>query len=227
LRHPQLMLYTDPTLLYRVLANLLANAIRYTDSGSILLLCRQREGYASIEVWDTGMGIPPEQHERIFEEFYQLNNPSRDRRRGLGLGLATVRRILQLLDHPLRLHSEVGRGTRFSIHVPLTNPAQLHSITATLEQKVPNLLGGKRILVIDDEASVRLGSASLLTSWGCQCVAAEDVEQALALLEGRAPDFIIADLRLGAGGNGIEAIAAVRKALGENIPAVLVSGDTA
>src|SRR5690606_34032664 len=130
-RHPQLMLYTDPTLLYRVLANLLANAIRYTDCGSILLLCRQREVYASIEVGDTGMGLPPEKHERIFEEFYQLNNPSRDRRRGLGLGLATVRRLLQLLDHPLRLHSEVGRGTRFSIHVPLTNPAQLHSITAT------------------------------------------------------------------------------------------------
>ncbi len=105
-RRSRAMLMTDPTLLFRVLSNLVSNSIRYTEKGGVIVACRKRRGSANIEVWDSGIGIPAEQHERIFEEFYQLNNPSRDRTRGLGLGLATVRRIVQLLDHPLRLHFE-------------------------------------------------------------------------------------------------------------------------
>jgi signal transduction histidine kinase/CheY-like chemotaxis protein len=221
------MLSTDPTLLFRVLANLLANAIRYTERGGIVVACRKRGANASIEVWDTGVGIPPEQHERIFEEFYQLNNPARDRSRGLGLGLATVRRIVELLECRLTLRSRVGKGSRFMLQVPLADPSRVQSVAATIEQKIPNLIGGKLILVIDDEESVRLGMQSLLESWGCKCVTAMDVEEALRRMNGRPPDFIIADLRLRGESTGIDAIRELRAALGDSIPAVLISGDTA
>jgi two-component system, sensor histidine kinase len=226
-RRSRAMLYTDPTLLFRVLSNLVANAIRYTERGGVIVACRKRGNAVSIEVWDSGIGIPTEQHERIFEEFYQLNNPSRDRSRGLGLGLATVRRIVQLLDHPLRLRSAANRGSRFSIEVPLADPNKIHSIAATIEQKVPNLIGGKLILVIDDEESVRLGMQSLLESWGCKCITAMDSDEALRAISGRTPDFIIADLRLRGDRNGIDAIRELRAELGDGIPAVLISGDTA
>jgi two-component system, sensor histidine kinase len=220
-------LSTDPTLLFRVLSNFVSNAIRYTDQGGILVACRRRQQTLHIEVWDTGMGVPADQHERIFEEFYQLHNAERDRNRGLGLGLATVKRIAQLLNHPLRLRSMVSRGSCFTVEVPLADTTRTSSIAATVEQKVPNLLGGKLILVVDDEASVRLGMQSLLESWGCKCVTATDAAEALEGIDGSAPDFIIADLRLRGDLNGIDAIRTLRARLGEAIPAVLISGDTA
>jgi signal transduction histidine kinase/CheY-like chemotaxis protein len=227
LRPSTLHVNTDATLLFRVLSNLVSNALRYTQSGGILVGCRRRGDNVLIEVWDTGIGIPAEHQERIFEEFYQLNNPERDRTRGLGLGLATVRRIAQLLDHPVRLQSRVGKGSRFSIEVPLADPAHIPAASTTIEHKIPNLLGGKFIVVIDDEASVRLGMQSLLESWGCKCLAATDANEALAGMNGRMPDFIIADLRLRGEDTGIDAIRTLRVQLGESIPAVLVSGDTA
>ena len=227
IRRSKTMLTTDPTLLFRVLSNLVANAIRYTERGGVVVACRRRGRHASIEVWDSGIGIPEEQHERIFEEFYQLNNPSRDRTRGLGLGLATVRRIAQLLDHPLHLRSIAGRGSRFAIETPIADPAKIVSVSATVEHKAPNLIGGKLIVVIDDEASVRLGMQSLLESWGCKCVAASDAAEALRALGKRTPDFVVADLRLQGDDNGIDAIRQIRSERGESIPAVLISGDTA
>lgn len=226
-RRSRVMLFTDPTLLFRVLSNLVSNAIRYTENGGVIVACRKRRGGVVIEVWDSGIGIPAEQHERIFEEFYQLNNPARDRSRGLGLGLATVRRIMQLLDHSLTVRSSVGRGSRFSLGVALADPNKIHSGAATIEQKVPNLIGGKLIMVIDDEESVRLGMQSLLESWGCKCITAMDSDQALRAIDGRVPDFIIADLRLRGDRNGIDAIRELRSKLGDGIPAVLISGDTA
>ncbi|HEY5807185.1 MAG TPA: hybrid sensor histidine kinase/response regulator [Povalibacter sp.] len=226
-RRSDATLSTDPTLLFRMLSNFVSNAIRYTDKGGVLVTCRKRGNKVAVEVWDTGIGIPPEQHERVFEEFYQLNNPERDRTRGLGLGLATVKRIAALLDHPLQLRSVQGRGSRFSIEVPTADPEKVQSISATVEQKVPNLLRGKLIVVVDDEASVRLGMQSLLESWGCKCVTAMDAPEALNELGERIPDFIIADLRLRGEDTGIDAIRVLRSYLGESIPAVLISGDTA
>jgi two-component system, sensor histidine kinase len=217
----------DQLLLYRVLSNLVANAIRYTEQGGVLVGCRQRRGGMSLEVWDTGIGIPPEQHERIFEEFYQLHNPERDRRRGLGLGLATVRRIVDLLGCSLALRSLPGRGSVFTLRVPLGDATRLSDDESTAEQVVPDLLRDKSIVVIDDEASVRLGMESLLRSWGCQCVTAADAEEVLQQVDGRTPDFIIADLRLREGHTGIDAIRLCRERLGSEIPAVVVSGDTA
>jgi signal transduction histidine kinase/CheY-like chemotaxis protein len=226
-RRSRMVLDTDPTLLFRVLSNFVSNSIRYTDTGGVLVACRRRGNTTCVEVWDTGVGITPEQHERVFEEFYQLNNPERDRTRGLGLGLATVKRIANLLEHPLRLRSIPGKGSRFTIEVPVADATRVQSISATIEQKVPNLLRNKRILVIDDEASVRMGMQSLLESWGCKCVAVTDASEALKELNDAAPDFIIADLRLRGDDTGIEAIKVLRARLGESIPAVLISGDTA
>ena len=226
-RRSTTMLTTDPTLLFRVLSNLVTNAIRYTDRGGVVVACRPRGRVASIEVWDSGIGIPQEQHERIFEEFYQLNNPSRDRTRGLGLGLATVRRIAHLLDHPLHLRSTAGRGSRFAIEAPIADPAKIVTVSATVEHKAPNLIGGKLIVVVDDEESVRLGMQSLLESWGCRCVIAGDAAEALAGLGPRTPDFIVADLRLRGDDTGIDAVRQLRAQLGASIPAVLISGDTA
>lgn len=227
LRPSPFTLNTDSTLLFRILSNLVSNALRYTESGGIVVGCRRRGNQVSIEVWDTGIGIPAEHQERIFEEFYQLNNPERDRSRGLGLGLATVRRVAQLLDHPVQLTSRPGIGSRFAILVPIADPAHIQATAVTIEQKVPNLLGGKFIVVIDDEASVRLSMLSLLESWGCKCLTATDANEALHVINGSRPDFIIADLRLRGEDTGIEAIHALRARLGDTIPAVLVSGDTA
>jgi signal transduction histidine kinase len=227
LRRSDAIINTDSTLLFRMLSNLVSNALRYTSEGGVLVACRKRGKKVVFQVWDTGMGIPAEQHERIFEEFYQLNNPERDRTRGLGLGLATVRRISNLLEHPLTLRSIPGRGSRFSIEVPVSDPERPQSVSATIEQKVPNLLRGKLIVVIDDEASVRLGMQSLLESWGCGCVTAMDAPEALTALDKRVPDFILADLRLRGEDTGIDAINVLRSQLGESIPAVLISGDTA
>jgi CheY-like chemotaxis protein len=226
-RRSKLSLATDATLVFRVLSNLVSNSLRYTEAGGIVVACRRRGNVAKIEVWDSGIGIPADQHERIFEEFYQLNNPARDRSRGLGLGLATVRRIVQLLGHPLWLRSTVGKGSRFTLEVPIADPARVQSVAQTIEQKVPNLIGGKLIIVIDDEESVRLGMRSLLESWGCKCIAAMDSAEALKSINGRAPDFIIADLRLRGDSTGIDAIRELRAELGNGIPAVLISGDTA
>lgn len=227
IRPSSVALRSDQQLLFRVLSNLVANAIRYTQSGGVLVALRRRSDAVSVEVWDTGIGIPPEQHERIFEEFFQLHNPERDRRHGLGLGLATVRRVVQLLGYSLTLRSTPGKGSVFALRVPIGEAARMGDAETTTEHVVPDLLRNKLIVVVDDEASVRVGMTSLLQSWGCRCVAGADGDEVLRAIGGETPDFIIADLRLRENRSGIDVIRACRAALGVEIPAVLISGDTA
>jgi signal transduction histidine kinase/CheY-like chemotaxis protein len=226
--HPSsLTLFSDPALLFRVLSNLVMNAIRYTQHGGVLVGVRHHKNTATIEVWDTGIGIPIDQQDKVFEEFYQLHNPERDRRKGLGLGLATVRRIVNLMDHTLRLRSRPGKGTVFSIEVPLGLEAQPDIVSVIDDTRKPDLLADRTIVVVDDEASVRVGMQSLLESWGCHCIATPDAEAALEALEDQIPDFIIADLRLSDDRNGIDAVRTLRAKLGSGIPAIVLSGDTA
>ncbi|MEO8538020.1 MAG: ATP-binding protein, partial [Betaproteobacteria bacterium] len=147
---------SDPVLLERVLRNLIANAFRYTERGGIVIGCRRRGRHFSIEVWDSGAGIAPAEYERIFDEFYQVGNPGRDRSRGLGLGLAIVRRLGKLLDHPIEMASRQGRGSVFRVIVPegeRSKTVVLASVSAS-----PDMLVGRRILVVDDEAEVRDGT---------------------------------------------------------------------
>jgi two-component system, sensor histidine kinase len=227
--HPSsVTLFSDPALMFRILSNLVTNSIRYTHSGGILVGVRRLKDRVLLQVWDTGIGIPVDQQEKVFEEFYQLHNPERDRRKGLGLGLATVKRVTTLMGHTLTLRSRVGKGTVFSVEVPLGIEAQPDYSVKTLEpSNAPDLLSGRKIAVIDDEASVRMGMQSLLQSWGCHCITAATAEEVLAELQGMQVDFIIADLRLGDQRSGIEAVRILRDSLQANVAAVILSGDTA
>ncbi len=218
---------SDPVLLERVVRNLISNAVRYTDRGGVLIGCRRRGATLSIEVWDTGCGIPTAEQEIIFREFHQVGNPERDRTKGLGLGLAIVQRVAALLATPVALQSVPGRGSVFRVAVPLhrggwTAPAE------TAPQTVPAARTGT-IYVIDDELAVRQAMVSLLTTWGHRVVVAESAEALLAtdLALDHRPDLIISDYRLREGANGIAAIRAVQARHGDDIPGVLITGDTA
>jgi signal transduction histidine kinase/CheY-like chemotaxis protein len=219
--------FTDPHLMERILRNLISNAVRYTDKGKILVGCRRRGGAIWVEVWDTGIGIPGAERERVFEEYVQLQNPERDRTRGLGLGLAIVRRLSVLLSCELELRSQPGRGSCFRIAMALAKAPPLSPPAAFEPAAADTGLG--LILVIDDEAPIRDGMRSLLAGWGYQVITAGSGAQMLANLApcAKRPDLIICDYRLRDGENGIDVIAALQSECNEAIPAMLITGDTA
>jgi len=220
---------SDPSLLGRIIRNLLANALRYTDQGGVVLGCRRRGNTVRIEVWDSGRGIPPEQQGDIFREFYQLENPERDRRKGLGLGLAIVERLSRLLDHPVELRSTVGKGSMFAITVPLGARGNYMPIESSLETAGVFDLSGALVLVIDDEGAVQEGMAALLRKWQCEVLTAGSGREMLQKLVTvrRPPDLIVSDFRLRGGENGIEVVEMLRNEFNADIPALLVTADTA
>lgn len=223
------VVWSDPMLVERVLRNLIANAVKYTCSGGVLVTCRPRgAGAASlhwrVEVWDTGPGIAVEERERVFEEFYQAGNPQRDRRAGLGLGLSIVRRLAQLLRLPLQLHSRLGHGTRIVLDLPATE--QAIEPQPAVEAELP--LEGMAVAVIEDDAEVRDAMRTLLLGWGCRVFDGADADEVMtgALDEGHAPAAVVADLSLRGGRDGRGEIARLRAAFGHDLPALLVSGDS-
>jgi signal transduction histidine kinase/CheY-like chemotaxis protein len=216
---------SDFILLERILLNLVSNALRYASSGGVVIGCRRRAGLLRIEVCDSGPGIPEDQRQNIFAEFYQLVGPKRNRHGGLGLGLAIVERLCRLLDHPLELTSTLGRGSRFTVVVPLV-AAPAKSINAPLAPPIVlDATAGKLVVVIDDDEMVLAGMGGILKGWGCQVVTAASALTGLTDHE-RRPDLIISDYRLADGKDGIEAIERLRSEFGAPIPAFLVSGDT-
>lgn len=222
-------LKTDPTLLRRILLNLVNNSIRYTRAGSILVACRPTLSgtHARIEVWDSGIGIAPEDQEKVFQEFYQVANPQRDRRLGLGVGLSIVERCCRLLGLPLSLRSALSAGTRVTVTVPLSKANLEMRDENDLPSSVPNETTGRQVLLIEDDAMGREALAGMLTAWGYSVIAAEGAKMAAdGLQKDQAPDIIISDLRLGDGVNGIEAVRLLRSLAGQKIPACLISGDT-
>jgi two-component system, sensor histidine kinase len=217
---------TDPVLMERIVRNLVSNAVRYTDRGRVVVGCRRHNGLR-IEVWDTGRGIPFEEQQHVFQEFYQLGNAERDRAKGLGLGLAIVDRLAKLLDCPLTLRSRPGKGSAFRIGVPLADKQLLTAADASHAPKsaMPHGL----ILVIDDDTVIQRAMQSLLLSWGHEVIVAgsgaEMLERiAMSLVR---PDLIICDYRLRDGENGIAVIERLQSEYNEDIPAVLITGDTA
>lgn len=218
---------SDPVLIERILLNLLSNAVHYTTRGGILIGCRRRGPNVRIEVWDSGIGIALEQCEAVFQEFYQLGNPERDRRKGLGLGLAIAARLARLLHTRVDLRSRPGRGSVFAIELPRgTERAEAPAASIVTP---PEALRGARVMVVDDDALVLDAMASLLTQWGCEVSTAANGAEALARICGGAgaPDVLLCDYRLPDGETGVDVIAQLRAAAGSEIPATLVTGDTA
>jgi signal transduction histidine kinase/ActR/RegA family two-component response regulator len=226
-RETDAVVMSDPALVELIFRNLVSNAIRYTAHGGILIACRKRGEMVSLEIWDTGIGIPLAQQEEVFREFHQLGNPERDRQKGLGLGLAIAQGLSSVLGHTLSLVSVPERGSVFRLTLPaskLTNaPGEILKTAASQSLALPPTY----ILVIDDDQSVRAGMIQLLGTWGCHCMAAGSIEEALILSGHQAPDIIISDYRLREQRTGTEAIQTIRRASGIDIPALLITGDTA
>jgi two-component system, sensor histidine kinase len=218
---------SDPVLVERILCNLISNAIRYTARGGVLVGCRWRAEAVRIEVWDTGAGIPAEHHEHIFEEFYQLDNPGRTSKKGLGLGLSIVRRLCALLGAPIDLRSEPGSGTVFGFELPA---AAAVTASEVHDEPLPGArLDGRLIVVIDDEERIVSGMTVLLESWGADVIASltgDDVVDEV-IRRGRMPDLIIADYRLTGGVIGTDVVERIREQLDPEIPVLLVTGSTA
>lgn len=221
----EVVVQSDPALVALVLRNLVSNAIRYTRRGGVLVACRRRAGQAVLEVWDTGIGIDPSQQQAVFREFHQLGNAERDRRKGLGLGLAIAQGLACTLQQELTLSSRPGRGSVFRLSLPLAPLGTLARRPAPtpIEAQVFDV----RVLVIDDDESVRTGMRQLLTAWGCECDVADSIEEALVLARLRTPGVVISDYRLRDQRTGAEAIAALRAECGQTLPALLITGDTA
>jgi CheY-like chemotaxis protein len=193
-----------------------------------VLGCRRAGDAVRIEVWDTGKGIPADRHDEIFHEFYQLDNPERDRRKGLGLGLAIVKRLARLLNYPVSVRSVVGKGSVFSITLPRGSRNDYVPIEAPPEAAAFDL-SHSLVLVIDDETAVQEGMATLLRKWQCDVLTAgsgAEMMSKLVTLQ-RLPDLIVSDYRLRGTENGIQVVEMLRNEFNVDIPALLVTGDTA
>lgn len=221
---------TDPILMERILRNLISNAVRHTNAGGrVVVGCRSRQDRLRVEIWDTGPGIPVLERERIFQEYFQLRNPERDRAMGLGLGLAIVRRLSDLLECPVELKSSPGRGSCFSVEIRKATAIGQNSGATALPAAPAAAFATGLVLVVDDEVAIRNAMQSLLTSWGYSVLTAGTGGEMKALLaqSGRRPDILICDYRLRGEENGIEVIRDLLTACDEAIPAMLITGDTA
>ncbi|MBP2312831.1 PAS domain S-box protein [Azospirillum soli] len=220
---------SDRVLLGRMLRNLIENAVRYTDSGQIVIDCTAQEDRLLIEVCDTGIGIPADHLTRIFEEFHQVGNAERDRSQGLGLGLAIVRRLSRLLDHPVEVRSEPGRGSRFSVAVPLATEEAEPASSPDGAPETLSAAGEERpfAVVVDDDAIVLMGLDTMLREWGYDVLIAGSTDQALEKLRSdpRRPDILIVDYRLREGRVGTEAILRARQMYGRKLPGIIITGE--
>ncbi len=224
--------HTDPRLLEQVIRNLLTNAIKYTRSGKVLLGCRRREGALSIEIWDTGIGIPDSELQTIFEEYHQLDNEARQRSRGLGLGLAIVQRLVTLLGYKVHVRSKLGKGSVFAIEIALPADGMDGSesgVSDLPEITPPSAAGGKSrtVLVVEDDPDVRELLALLLDAEGYRVTTAFDGPAALELVEKGMlnPDLVIVDYNLPKGMDGVEVAARLRISLKRAVPVIVLTGD--
>ena len=239
--------FADRSLVDLVMRNLISNALRYTHHGGVLIACRRRGARLALEVWDSGVGIAPEHQQDIFKEFHQLGNSERDRRKGLGLGLAIVQRLVTEMGAEVQVQSLPGQGSVFRLWLDswqgalLLDEAPVRSQSADLTQW--------RIWVIDDDETVCLAMQALLHSWGCFCRTAASAQEVLARVQGQgngqtedgedgedgnhsgwnyasAPDLIVTDFRLRHEQTGRDVLEALRGHWNAHIPAIILTGDT-
>ncbi len=220
------IVHSDPVLLERIIRNLISNAIRYTPQGVISLILERRGERLHVAVRDTGIGIPEEHQLRIFEEFFQVGNPGRTSKKGLGLGLSIVQRMCELLGYTMELESAAGKGSTFSFDVPIGQLTSQATVTERAPPPTPSDLSGKLIVVIDDEEAIIGGMKALLSGWGAEVIASTNGEDVLAAVHAsaRLPDLLIVDYRLGKSDTGIQVAQRLREELDPEIPAILVSG---
>jgi signal transduction histidine kinase len=223
------VVHTDRRLLERILRNLIGNALRYTIGGGILVGARRRNGNLRIDVVDTGIGIPREQWNIIFQEFHQLAVPTRQHGKGLGLGLAIVDRAARLIGAEVDIFSEPGRGSRFSISVPQADGGRTlaaHPASATADEAA---LERRTVLLVEVDEALRASMADLLRTWQCDVLEADGTATSLAVLDKaeRSPDVIIADHHLAGLRCGEDTVRAVRERAARDIPALIISGDHA
>ncbi len=225
--------HADPMLVERILRNLVSNAVRYTEDGTVLVSARRHRDRILLQVWDTGPGLHEDEQARIFEEFYQV--PGRvaqgEQKRGLGLGLAIVRRLANLMDASLTMRSRVGHGTVFTLALPVGRVTRAGVQTAPGKGPIGLTLHGKRIVIVEDEPAVRAGLEVLLQGWGASIVAFDSVQAVRSWIAGLgaeapAPALVIADYRLEPGETGVAAIDALRAHFGQALPAIVVTGST-
>ena len=235
-RATTLCIYSDPALLRRLLGNLIDNAIKYTVAGGVLVAARVRGNVVWLDVIDTGVGIAPDQQMRIFEEFYQVDNPGRDRSRGLGIGLSIVQRLAQLLDHPVSVHSHLGKGSRFRVQLPVLSASlAAASVQAQGSSAMPapaQLPLPQRILLLDDESAICQAIEALLGLHGLQVTAVQTEQaaaQALACAAASHTPYqaLICDLRLAEGADGLAAARRLQTQSATPLPLLIITGETA
>lgn len=218
-----LFVFTDPLHLERIVRNLIDNAIKYCDAGSVRLKIRPDGRILTLEIQDTGRGIAPDEMDKIYEEFYQVDNPERDRSRGLGLGLSIVKRLIELLEVTMTLKSELGVGTTITLTLNRTEaaePASDFSADSSVAMPVCHML------ILDDELSILEAMKALLASHGCRVSVACTTDEAMQIAMMDPPDVVLADFRLRGQESGIKAIRKLRQQF-PDLPALLISGDTA
>ena len=215
--------FADPTLLERALRNLIENALRYTPKGGILIGARRRGDCVRIDVVDTGIGVAAGEQAEIFEEFYQVDNPGRDLERGLGLGLAIVTRLADILGAKVEVASRVGRGSRFSLTLPLSE-TRAFAIAEDAQFQDP----GGRVLIVEDNSILRDGLERMLRQWGYETATASSGEEAVDVAEKEGWRFggVVTDQRLGGGLHGVDTARAIARRSGRVIPALILTGDT-
>jgi signal transduction histidine kinase/ActR/RegA family two-component response regulator len=219
---------SDPALVERVLRNLISNAVRYTETGGVVVGCRPRGKTLRLCVYDTGVGIEPREQTLVFEEFYQVSNRERDRSKGLGLGLAIVERLARLLHAPLTLVSRPAKGSLFAFDLERAEPVQAPLVRSVRTQGDTGSLAGMLVVVVDDEELILDAAQMLLVQWGCTVVSATSGAAALEKLatSTRPPDVLICDYRLRADETGVGVVAALRNEFNTDIPALLLTGET-
>ncbi len=223
----KLLVDSDELMLGRMLRNLVNNACTHSEGSHILLRAEKVDEQVLLSVCDDGVGIAEPQQQQVFSEFYQLNNPERDRNKGLGLGLAIVKRLASLLQHELQLESAAGKGCCFKLHLPFVDMAENSAIASEVAADLD--VSGLFVVLVDDEADIRNAMRTLLLQWGCELLVADSLQslqRELDKLQYPKPDMLLCDYRLRENQTGLEVVSAIREYFNIELPALIISGDT-